>query len=128
MALSASGDTVLVGGDYDNTNVGAAWVFTRSGERWAQQGHKLTGGGETGEGLLRQSACALSAEGDVALIGGRTDHGSLGAAWEFTRSGETWTQQGEKLTGGGRTAKGSSGTAWRCPRRRQHRADRRLRR
>ena len=108
VALSASGGTALVGGDYDNTNVGAAWVFTRSGERWSQQGPKLTGGGETGEGYFGFSV-ALSAEGDVALIGGGKDHGSLGAAWEFTRSGETWTQQGAKLTGGEETGEGRFG-------------------
>jgi hypothetical protein len=28
------------------TSVGAAWVFTRSGETWTQQGPKLAGGEE----------------------------------------------------------------------------------
>ena len=50
MALSADGNTALIGGPGDNSYVGAAWVFTRSGSTWTQQGAKLTGGGETGEG------------------------------------------------------------------------------
>ena len=37
VALSADGNTALVGGWYDNSNVGAAWVFVRSGGAWTQQ-------------------------------------------------------------------------------------------
>ena len=47
---------------------------------------------------------ALSADGNTALIGGADDNGDVGAAWVFTRSGATWTQQGAKLTGSGETA------------------------
>ncbi len=37
-ALSADGNTALIGGYSDNANVGAAWVFTRSGSTWSRQG------------------------------------------------------------------------------------------
>jgi hypothetical protein len=73
-------------------------MFTRSGSTWTQQGEKLTGSGEIGEGGFGFSV-ALSSDGDTALIGGEGDNSSVGAAWMFTRSGSTWTQQGEKLTG-----------------------------
>jgi FG-GAP repeat len=106
VALSADGNTALVGGWYDNSRQGAVWVFTRSGGVWSQQGPKLTGGGET-EGGGFGTSVALSADGDTALIGGPGDNGEKGAAWVFTRSGSTWTQQGPKLTGGGET-----GDAW----------------
>ena len=46
----------------------------------------------------------------------------------FTRSGETWTQQGAKLTGGGEIGKGALRRQRRALLRRQHRADRRPRR
>ena len=46
VALSADGNTALVGGWKDDGTKGAAWVFTRSGGVWSQQGPKLTGGGE----------------------------------------------------------------------------------
>ncbi|MGO9321752.1 MAG: IPT/TIG domain-containing protein [Solirubrobacteraceae bacterium] len=98
VALSADGDTALIGGQGDDGGVGAAWPFTRSGSTWTQQGEKLTGTGEVGAGRFGYSA-ALSADGDTALIGGEGDDGGVGAAWPFTRSGSTWTQQGEKLTG-----------------------------
>jgi len=100
VALSDDGDTALIGGPADDENVGAAWVFTRSGTIWTQQGEKLTGAGETGTGRFGGSV-TLSADGDTALIGGTRDNGFAGAAWVFTRSGSTWAQQGEKLTGTG---------------------------
>ncbi len=74
MALSADGNTALIGGCGDNDGVGAAWVFTRSGSTWTQQGPKLTGSGETGEGGDFGVSVALSADGNTALIGGTDDN------------------------------------------------------
>ncbi len=100
VALSAEGNTALVGGSKDDGGAGAAWVFTRSGSTWTQQGEKLTGGSEElGEAFFGTSV-ALSAEGSTALVGAPNDN-DLGAAWMFTRSGESWTQLGTKLTAGG---------------------------
>ena len=99
VALSADGDTALVGAPADDGGVGGAWVFTRSGSTWTQQA-KLTGGSEeSGDGGFG-TAVALSSDGEVALVGGPGDDGGVGGAWVFTRSGSTWTQQA-KLTGGG---------------------------
>ena len=75
-------------------------MFTRVGETWTQQGGVLTGSGEAGEGEFGASV-SLSSDGNTAVIGGPRDNAGVGAVWAFTRSGETWTQQGEKLTGGG---------------------------
>src|ERR1700761_3235748 len=36
VAVSADGNTVLVGAPYDNSGVGAVWVFTRNGTSWTQ--------------------------------------------------------------------------------------------
>ena len=69
MALSADGNTALVGGPYDNGGTGAAWVFTRSGSTWTQQGPKLVGTGAVGTAEQGWSV-ALSADGNTALIGG----------------------------------------------------------
>ena len=119
VALSAEGDTALIGGRKDEGGVGAAWVFTRTGSgagaSWAQQGAKLTGGEEeSGVGELGQSV-ALSAEGDTALIGGYHDDSGDGAAWVFTRTGSgagaSWAQQGAKLTGAGEAGRGYFGDA-----------------
>ena len=99
VALSAEGDTALIGDSADANELGAVWVFTRSGSTWTQQGPKLTGDEESGEGRFGDSV-AISEDGDTALVGGRSDDHGAGAVWAFTRSGSTWAQQGAKLTGG----------------------------
>src|SRR6516162_6183557 len=106
VALSADGSTAIVGGPYDNKNTGAAWVYTRSGDIWSQQGSKLVGtgaAGRSGQGF----SMALSADGNTAIVGGPHDNTTTGAAWVYTRSGGIWTQQGGKLVGTG--AAGSAG-------------------
>ncbi|HXD67557.1 MAG TPA: hypothetical protein VNV17_23220, partial [Solirubrobacteraceae bacterium] len=112
VALSTDGNTALIGGDSDGaTSVGAAWVFTRSGGVWSQQGPKLVGAGAT-SGAAFGSSVALSSNGNTALIGGEDDGASgAGAAWVFTRSGSTWTQQGSVLTGAGATPNAAFGSS-----------------
>jgi hypothetical protein len=99
VALAADGDTALIGGPRDSGEVGAAWVFTRSSSAWAQQGEKLTGAGESGEGHFGRGV-ALSADGETALVGAPNDSGGVGAVWVYTRSDSGWSQQA-KLTGAG---------------------------
>ena len=114
VALSADGNTAIVGGIDDNGDTGAAWVFTRSGGVWTQQGNKLVGTGAVG--AARQgSSVALSADGNTAIVGGPDDNGTVGAAWVFTRSGGVWTQQGSKLVGTGAVGAPSKATPSRCP-------------
>ena len=110
VALSGDGNTALIGGDEDNGSEGAAWVFTRSGGVWSQQGGKLTGAGESGKPGFGDRV-ALSGDGNTALIGGSGDNGLVGAAWVFTRSGGVWSQQGPKLTGAGESGSGWFGSS-----------------
>jgi hypothetical protein len=102
VAISADGNTVLVGGPADGGGIGATWVFTRTNGVWTQQGAKLVGTGASGNGAQGASV-ALSADGNTALIGGYSDGAGVGAAWVFTRTSGTWTQQGGKLVGTGAT-------------------------
>lgn len=101
VALSADGNTAIVGGASDNSNAGAAWVFTRSGNTWTQQGNKLIGTGAIGSYVGLGTSVSLSANGNTAMVGGPLDSSATGAAWVFIRSGGTWTQQGPKLVGTG---------------------------
>jgi hypothetical protein len=108
VALSADGNTAIVGGHADNTNQGAAWVYTRGGSTWSQQGAKLVGTGNTGAANQGYSV-ALSADGNTAIVGGYADNTVQGAAWVYTRSGSTWSQQGAKLVGTGNTGAAQQG-------------------
>jgi hypothetical protein len=103
VSLSADGNTAIVGAPLDNPissfrGTGAAWIWTRSGGVWTQQGSKLVGSGAVGAGLQGWSV-SISADGNTAIVGGQRDDSDEGAAWVWTRSGEIWTQQGGKLVG-----------------------------
>src|SRR5262249_27755003 len=91
----------------DNAHAGAAWVFTRSGGVWTQQGSKLVGTGAIGAASQGFSV-ALSGGGNTAIVGGTNDHLNVGAAWVFTRSAGVWTQQ-QKLVGTGATGTSEQG-------------------
>src|SRR5271165_3045458 len=84
--------------------------------QFAQQGGKLVGTAPIGLPLQGYSV-AISADGTTAIIGGPAQDGLLdinnpgiGAAWVFTRSAASWTQQA-KLVGSnpiGNSAQGFS--------------------
>lgn len=102
VSLSADGDTLVIGGDLDNTNIGANWVFVRSGGVWTQQGSKLVGNdSQPATQGVRQGVNAISSDGNTFVTGGFVDNSNIGATWVFTRSGGVWTQQGSKLVGTG---------------------------
>ena len=110
LSISADGNTAIVGGNADNTNQGAVWIYTRSGSTWTQQGNKLVGTGNTGAAQQGYSV-AISADGNTVIFGGSADNTNQGAAWVYTRTGGVWTQQGNKLVGTGNTGAAYQGTA-----------------
>jgi len=105
VAISSDGTTAVVGAESKNAGLGmsshdvngAVYVFTRSGSTWTQQA-KLTAS-DSASGLRFGSAVSLSGDGNTLLVGARGNASSVpaGAAYAFTRSGSTWTQQ-QKLT------------------------------
>ena len=108
VALSADGNTAMVGGPDDNANTGAAWVYTRSDGVWILQGSKLVG--TDASGYAQQGfSVALSADGKTAIVGGNGDNSTAGAVWIYTRSGNGWVQQGNKLVGSGASGNANQG-------------------
>jgi hypothetical protein len=90
IALSADGNTAVIGGPRDNEYRGAVWSFARSGEAWSQHGKKLTAQtGGFGERV------AMSADGSTALISAPSEDDYAGAVWVLTQTGGEWSKQAE---------------------------------
>jgi len=119
VSLSADGNTLAVGALYESgssagvngvaddalTSSGAVYVFARSGASWTQQAY-IKAGNPTASDLFGY-AVSLSANGDVLAVGSPFEDSNTvginstpddamqdtGAAYIYTRSGTTWTQQ-----------------------------------
>lgn len=99
--VSIDADTALVGASDSDTvefgsDSGRAYVFTRSGGTWAQQGKLLPDDGNSSDYF----GFSVSVSGDTALVGayGDDDNGnSSGSAYVFTRNDGVWTQQAKLL-------------------------------
>ena len=98
-SLALFGNTLVVGAPRDDdrgNDSGSVYVFTRSGSTWTQQA-KLTAA-DGAEGDVFGISVAFS--GDTIVVGADLDDDNgldSGAAYVFTRSGNTWSQQA-KLT------------------------------
>lgn len=103
-SVAISGDTIVVGAYFEDSaavgvgsnesdnsaaNAGAAYVFVRNGNTWAQQAYlkasNTAAGDEFGE--------SVAISGDTIVVGAREQGGTAGAAYVFVRSGATWSQQ-----------------------------------
>jgi hypothetical protein len=99
VALSADGETALIGNPSAALQQGRAWVFKDGGSGWTVDA--ILKDSEQSRIALFGRSVALSSDGTTALIGGPGDSGFVGAAWVFTRGASSWSQQGGKLTGEG---------------------------
>lgn len=103
VALSGDGNTALIAALQDdvgsNADAGSVQVFTRSAGTWTLQ-QVLNASTQQASAQFGYSV-ALSYDGNTALIGAALENiganADQGAAYVFTRSGTTWTQQ-QKLT------------------------------
>ena len=91
VALSADGNTALIGGPGDTGTSAPCWTFTRSGGVWTQQGPKLTAAGEVGAGRFGETV-ALSADGTTAVVGAPNE--GDGTLRVYTRSTGAWVPAG----------------------------------
>lgn len=110
VALSADGTTAIVGGNSDKFQQGAVWIYKFKNDVWEQDGEKLVGTGNEGNALQGNSV-ALSADGNVAVVGGMFDNNLLGATWVFVRKNNVWAQEGEKLVSVTNTTDANQGTS-----------------
>ena len=87
--VAVEGDTAVVGAAGKNSGRGAAYVFTRTGTTWSEEA-KLTAA-DAASGDLFGGTVAVA--GDTAVAGAYNHNSQRGAAYVFTRTGTTWTQQ-----------------------------------
>ncbi|NNE34075.1 MAG: hypothetical protein HKN13_02490, partial [Rhodothermales bacterium] len=100
-SVAIDGDTALIGAsredDSGTYNNGAAYVFTRSGGSWSEQAKLLASDKASGDYF----GYSVAIDGDTALIGasGEDDSGTSqnGAAYVFTRSSGSWSEQAKLL-------------------------------
>ncbi|MBL0040640.1 MAG: Ig-like domain repeat protein [Xanthomonadales bacterium] len=97
-SVDIDGNTVIAGAKTDEVGAvvaGAAYVFTRSGSIWSQQG-RLTVSGPLGQ-EADAFGSAVRVSGDYAVIGAEyanTVAGEdAGAAYVFKRAASVWSQQ-----------------------------------
>ena len=89
--VSIYGDSVVVGAWFESSQVGAAYVFTRTGTSWSQQA-KLIGS----DTLSNRRGYSVSIYDDYVMVGAYTDSSIVsnnGAAYVFKRTGTSWAQQ-----------------------------------
>jgi len=101
--VDIEGDVALIGAWFDDDNgvhSGSAYVFIRTGTTWTQQAKLLPSDGVTDA----QFGINVALSGDTALIGANRDDDNgirSGAAYVFTRTGTTWTQQAKLIASDG---------------------------
>ncbi|MFZ5819187.1 MAG: S-layer homology domain-containing protein [Chloroflexota bacterium] len=118
-SISSSGDTIVVGAFSEDSNAtgvngnqaddsepaaGAVYVFIRSGDTWSQQAYLKASNTETGDNF----GISVAISGDTLVVGAPGEDSNAtgvngseennfadaaGAAYVFTRSGTTWSQQ-----------------------------------
>ena len=101
VALSADGNTALVGARSNNAGVGSAIAFTRKGTAWTNQQTLLAPTSGPDKGILAANfgaGVALSADGSTALVGAPFNNPSgsiagVGSAIVFTRTATGWIIQ-----------------------------------
>lgn len=97
VALSADGNTAVIGGPWDGSYQGAAWVWTRSGGGWTEQakliGSSSTQGGTFGGGTHSGHNVAISGDGLTLLSAGTGSMGDPQASFLYTFELGSWSEQ-----------------------------------
>jgi FG-GAP repeat len=93
-SVAISGSTAVVGAPFSSDDIGAAYVFVRSGTTWSQQ-KELTAS-DASAGTVDDFGWSVALSGATVIVGAYGLSGK-GAAYVFVRSGTSWSQR-QKLT------------------------------
>jgi hypothetical protein len=94
-AVAVSGSTMVVGAPYDNSGIGAAYVYTGSGTSWTQEATLTPSDGVSGDDF----GYSVAVSGGDIVVGSPchsiSANSCTGAAYVFTGSASSWTQAAE---------------------------------
>ena len=90
-AVALDGTTAAIGAPGVEAGAGAVYIFSDAGGTWTQQAELSAGDGASGDHFGQ----ALALLGTTLFVGAPGRASGRGAAYVFTGSGNTWTQQGE---------------------------------
>jgi hypothetical protein len=102
VSISDDGSYAVIGAYYKNNQAGNAYIFSRSGSTWTQQA-KLTASDAQASDRFGWSV-NINDDGDYVIVGAYQEDTSAfnaGAAYIFSRSGSTWTQQAKIVSSDG---------------------------
>ena len=101
VSISSDGNYAIVGARREDTggsSARSAYIFTRSGSTWTQQA-KIQSSEVQANDFLSESL-SINSDGTYVILGAPNEDGgagnpiaNAGAAYVFTRSGSTWTEQ-----------------------------------
>ncbi len=95
VAMSADGNSVIVGGETDNNGSGAVWFYKRTNNSWSQIGHKKY---QDGVNFKRHGfSVSMSANGKMAIVG-EPYSAENGSFWTYMYADTGWYQIGNKIT------------------------------
>jgi hypothetical protein len=95
LSVALSGDNALLGAPLEDSKglqIGAAYVYTRSGTVWNPQGKLLATDGAVND-FFGVSVALSGEDAFIGAYGSDTEATEAGAAYVFVRSGTAWTQQ-----------------------------------
>jgi hypothetical protein len=96
-SVAMAGSTLVVGRPGTSGNLGAAFVYTRSGGVWSQQAELTASDGVTGDAF----GWSVAVSGSTVVVGAIARDTGTGAAYVFTGSGGTWSQAAELIPADG---------------------------
>jgi len=97
VSISNDGDIAIVGADYEDTygtSAGAAYIYYKSGGTWSQQA-KIQASNPGSYDNFGHSV-SIDNDGNTVIVGAYSEDtgaNDSGAAYIFTRSGTSWSQQ-----------------------------------
>ena len=111
-SVAIDGDTVVVGADGYDSNMGSAFVFTKPAAGWTDNNRPVQLNPAV-RGANDKFGFSVAVDGDIVVVGAYAEGSSRGSAYLFTKPGTAWANGNEvaQLTASVRTDNDRFGTS-----------------